>query len=60
LKKGKIDYALQLIRRTNAVAHASTLAQEYAEIAKSAIRGRDLVREDLLWVLADHAGERDF
>jgi len=60
LKNGKIEYALQLIKRTNAVAHASTLAQEYAEIAKSAIRGRNLVREDLLCVLADHAGERDF
>lgn len=60
LRNGKIDYALQLIRRTNAVAHASTLAQEYAEIAKAAIRDRGFEREDLLCVLADHAGERDF
>ncbi|MHA1576300.1 MAG: polyprenyl synthetase family protein [Candidatus Thorarchaeota archaeon] len=60
LKEGKLDNALQLIRRTNAVEHARILAQEYAEKAKDAIRNKGFVNEDLLFVLADHAGERDF
>ena len=60
LKEGKTDFALELIRRSGAVEHASALAQEYAEKAKDAIRNKGLLNEDLLFVLADHAGERDF
>ena len=60
LNDGNIDFALQLIERTDAVAHASALAQEYAVKAKDAIRGKGLLNEDLLFVLADRAGDRDF
>jgi len=60
LNEGNIEFALQLIRRTNAVKHASDLAQEYAEKAKDAIRNKSLQNEDLLCALADLAGERDF
>jgi len=60
LNEGKIEFALELIKRTDAVAHSSTLAQEYAEKAKDAIRNKGLANEDLLCSLADHAGDRDF
>jgi len=60
MKEGNIDFALELIERTNAVSYASDLAQKYAEVAKNAIRNKGFQNEDLLIVLADHAGERDF
>ncbi|MCK4568298.1 MAG: polyprenyl synthetase family protein, partial [Candidatus Thorarchaeota archaeon] len=60
LNKGKTDFALELIKQTSAVEYTSALAQEYAEKAKNAIRNKGLMNEDLLCVLADHAGERDF
>ena len=60
LAEGDIDFAMQLIERTNAVKHASNLAQEYAEKAKDAIRDKGLLNEDLLFTLADLAGDRDF
>lgn len=60
LNEGNIEYALQLIQQTDAVTHASALAQEYAEKAKEAIRNKGFDNEDLLYALADHAGDRDF
>jgi len=60
LDQGNIEFALQLIERTNAVKHASDLAQEYAEKAKDAIINKGLLNEDLLCTLADLAGDRDF
>ncbi|MGY5860462.1 MAG: polyprenyl synthetase family protein [Candidatus Thorarchaeota archaeon] len=60
LNEGNIEHALELIERTDAVNHASVLAQEYAEKAKEAIRNKGLLNEDLLCTLADVAGDRDF
>ncbi|MGY5881259.1 MAG: polyprenyl synthetase family protein [Candidatus Thorarchaeota archaeon] len=60
LNEGRIDFALQLIESTGTIEHAKQLAQEYAEKAKDAIRGKGLENEDLLFALADHAGEREF
>ncbi len=60
LKEGETDFALELIRRTGAAEHASVLAQEYSDKAKDAIRNKGLLNEELLCVLADHAGERNF
>ena len=60
LHEGNIEFALQLIQRTDAVAHSSALAQEYAEKAKDAIRNKGFTNEDLLCALADFAGDRDF
>lgn len=60
LNEGNIELVLELIERTEAVDHASVLAQEYAEKAKEAIRNKGLLNEDLLCTLADVAGDRDF
>ncbi len=60
LNDGNIEFALDLIRRTKAVAHASALAQEYVERAKDAITDKGLKNEELLCALADYAGDRDF
>jgi len=60
LREGEIEYALELIKRTNAVSHASALAKEYAERAKELIRNKGFQNEDLLIQLADHAGDREF
>ncbi|MHA1135807.1 MAG: polyprenyl synthetase family protein [Candidatus Thorarchaeota archaeon] len=60
MSERNIEFALELIERTNAVSYASDLAQEYAEKAKDAIRNKGFQNKDLLLVLADHAGERDF
>ncbi|TFG26552.1 polyprenyl synthetase family protein [Candidatus Thorarchaeota archaeon] len=60
LNEGNIEFALQLIEETDAVKHASELAQEYAEKAKEAITNKGFMNEDLLCSLADLAGDRDF
>ena len=60
MNEGSVEFALELIERTNAVSYASKLAQEYAGKAKEAIRNKGFENEDLFFVLADHAGERDF
>ncbi|MGY5873445.1 MAG: polyprenyl synthetase family protein [Candidatus Thorarchaeota archaeon] len=60
LNEGNIEFALQLIESTDAVKHASDLAQEYAEKAKEVIRNKGFMNEDLLCALADLAGDRDF
>jgi geranylgeranyl diphosphate synthase type I len=60
LNEGNINFALELIEKTNAVKYAGDLAQKYAEKAKDIIRGQGFDNEDLLCILADHAGDRDF
>ncbi|MFW9844457.1 MAG: polyprenyl synthetase family protein [Candidatus Thorarchaeota archaeon] len=60
LDEGNVEFALEIIERTDAVKHASDLAQEYADKAKDAIRNMGFLNEDLLFDLADLAGERDF
>jgi len=60
LREGDIEYAIELIKRTDAVSYASTLAKEYAEKAKNLIRDKGFLNEDLLIQLADHAGDREF
>ena len=60
LREGDIEYALELIKRTDAVRHASTLAREYSERAKELIRNKGFLNEGLLISLADHAGDREF
>ena len=60
LNEGSIEFALQLIETTDAVKHASDLAQEYTEKAKEVIRNKGFMNEDLLCALADLAGDRDF
>jgi len=60
LKQGEIAFALELIKRTDAVNHASEVAQEYAERAKSLIRNKGFLNEDLLILLVDHAGDREY
>lgn len=60
LREGDIEYALELIKRTDAVNHASKLAREYGDRAKEIIRNKGFLNEDLLILLADHAGDREF
>ncbi|TFH11813.1 MAG: polyprenyl synthetase family protein [Candidatus Thorarchaeota archaeon] len=60
LNDGNIEFALQLIEKTDAVKHASDLAQEYAEKAKEVITNKGFMNEYLLCALADLAGDRDF
>ena len=60
LNEGNIEFALDLINKTDALKHASVVAQEYAEKAKEAITNKGFMNEDLLCSLADLAGDRDF
>ncbi|MBN2229129.1 MAG: polyprenyl synthetase family protein [Candidatus Thorarchaeota archaeon] len=60
LKNGEIDFALDLIKRSDSIEHADSLAYEYAAKAKETIRNKGFLNEDLLCALADHACDRDF
>ena len=60
LQDGDVDFAMNLIKRSNSIQHARSLALEYASKAKEIMRNKGLLNEDLLAVLADHAGDRDF
>ena len=59
LQQGEINLAMDLIRRSNSIEHASFLAFEYAAKAKEIIKNKGFLNEDLLCALADHAGDRD-
>ena len=60
LQDGDVDFAMNLIKRSNSIQHSRSLALEYASKAKEIMRNKGLLNEDLLAVLADHAGDRDF
>ncbi len=60
LQHGDIDFALELIKRSKSIEHATNLANEYTTKAKETIKNKGFLNEDLLFALADHASDRNF
>ncbi|MFW9786567.1 MAG: polyprenyl synthetase family protein [Candidatus Thorarchaeota archaeon] len=58
LNDGDVKYALKRIKECKSVEHSTSVARDYMLEAKQAIRGYDLMNEELLLLLADFAMKR--